>query len=215
MWSTARGMHDVLGEPFARTRRLKEIFIKQAQKFGFDGIETPIVEAETLFERATPGADIVSKELFRLIPRSAGDSYALRPEGTAPIMRAILKEGLTHSLPLKFFYEGPMFRYDRPQKGRLRQFSQIGIESLGSLSPHSDAEAIQLASLFLKELPLNDPPTLHLNTLGDNDSQNAYAAQLVNYLTPYAHELSEESQKRLHKAPLRILDSKSIADQKY
>lgn len=213
LWATARGMHDVWGPSFDQKDHLIQTFSEKARLFGFDGIETPIVEGQALFERAAPGADIVSKELFRLIPRNEGDAYALRPEGTAPVMRAVLGAGLVQSLPLKFFYQGPMFRYDRPQKGRLRQFTQVGVESMGENNPFTDAETIQLAHTFLKALPLSEPPTLHLNTLGDAASQKAYSEKLVDYLTPRTQDLSPESQARLQKAPLRILDSKSETDQ--
>lgn len=212
--SSVRGMHDLWGTTFARHKALLSCFESVATRFGYHGIQTPLVEPATLFERATPEADVTQKELFRLVPRSEDDANALRPEGTAPTVRAILQGGHAQDKPLKLFYSGPMFRYDRPQKGRLRQFHQVGIEHLGDDTPYSDLDILQLAHDFLNVLPLTEKPTLHLNSLGDQETREAYTRALKDYLTPHRHTLSADSQRRLDTNPLRILDSKSADDQK-
>lgn len=220
VFQTPRGMHDALGVTFRRKASLLKIFHQTAHLFGCQGVETPLVEERGLFERSVALSDIVMKEMFQLETRREKEPasqntkhYVLRPEGTAPLMRAMLQNGLTQSLPLRWCYDGPMFRYDRPQKGRLRQFHQVGIELLGSDSFLMDVEAIQCAAHFLKKLNLSEQPTLFINSLGDVESRTAYKAALQAFLKPYEKELSPESQARLHTNPLRILDSKSTTDQ--
>ncbi|WP_031934601.1 histidine--tRNA ligase [Candidatus Hepatobacter penaei] len=221
LWSTVRGTHDILGDALWRQRMCITQFTQLATLWGFAGIDTPLIEQAALFERTTPDADITRKELFRLVPRNDRDAFVLRPEGTASVLRALLNAGLTQSLPLKLFYHGPMFRYDRPQKGRMRQFSQIGIESLSapvvdtapSANMAVDLEAIALAHTLLTQLPLTEKPRLHINTLGDEETQKRYGTCLQDYLTPYRDTLSDDSQHRLDHNPLRILDSKSPQDQ--
>ena len=142
-----------------------------------------------------------------------GESLTLRPEGTAGIARSFLSNGWTRQTPLRFFYNGPMFRYERPQKGRQRQFQQFGVEFLGAPSPYADLDVISLADLTLKNLGLSGQVTLEVNSLGDLESRNNYRRQLIEYLKPLKNNLSEDSQRRLAENPLRILDSKDEVDQ--
>lgn len=184
-----------------------------AERYGFKEIATPIFEFTEVFTRSIgETTDIVSKEMYTFQDRS-GANLTLRPEGTAGVARAFISGGLTQQLPLKYYYAGPMFRYERPQKGRLRQFHQIGIEHLGGSIPSVDAEVIALGAHVLNELGILNQTTLELNTLGDSESRSAYRRALVNYFNSHLAELSEESVLRLGRNPLRILDSKSAADQ--
>jgi len=144
----------------------------------------------------------------------SGDSITLRPEGTAGVARAFVSGGLAQSLPLKVFYRGPMFRHERPQKGRLRQFHQVGIELLGVEGPLADVEVIAVAWRMLSALGLADMVTLEINTLGDADSRAAYRAALIAYLSEFTGQLSEDSRQRLERNPLRVLDSKDEADKR-
>lgn len=155
---------------------------------------------------------MVTKEMYTFTDRG-GDSITLRPEGTAGVARALISGGLAQHLPLKFFYAGPMFRYERPQKGRLRQFHQVGVESLGLATPLVDAETIAVGHAMLRALGVADAITLELNTLGDSASRDAYRDALVDYLRPFESELSADSRTRLSRNPLRILDSKDTGDQ--
>ena len=156
-------------------------------------------------------SDIVTKEMYTFLDR-AGESLTLRPEYTAGVARAFMSGGLQHSLPLKFFCRGPMFRYERPQKGRQRQFHQIDVELLGIRQPLGDVEVIAMAAHILDALGLKDKVKLELNTLGDQKSRQAYREKLVKYLEPYRGQLSMESQMRLDRNPLRIFDSKDERD---
>jgi len=157
-------------------------------------------------------SDVVSKETYTFTDRG-GDSLTLRPECTAPVVRAAISNGLTQQLPLKFFYAGSMFRYDRPQKGRFRQFEQVGVELCGVSEPQGDVEVIALAAHILERLGLSGRVILEINTLGDMESRNAYREALVSYFKRYTSSLSKESLERLEKNPLRILDSKDKKDQ--
>lgn len=154
--------------------------------------------------------------MYTVLSRSVEEesNMVLRPEGTAPLMQSVLSEGLTQNLPLKFFYAGPMFWYDRPQKGRLRQFHQVGVETLGIPDPWADVEVLACAYQFLQALGLEENVTLEINTLGDRDSYELFRHKLTTYLTPYAHDLSPDSQGRLLTNPLRNLDSKDSGDKK-
>ena len=156
-------------------------------------------------------SDVVTKEMYTFADRG-GDSVTLRPEGTAGVCRALVSNGLTQSLPQKVFYAGPMFRYERPQKGRYRQFHQIGAELIGPAEPLADAEVIAMGWHILQELGVAGTVMLELNTLGDADSRSAYRAALVSYFTAHAGALSAESRDRLERNPLRILDSKDDGD---
>ncbi len=207
-----RGTQDLLPELSLRFRWIENTAWTLAHNFGYGEIDTPIFEMSEVFHRTLGEAsDMVHKETYTFLDRG-GDSITLRPEGTAGIARAFISEGLAQKLPLKLYYSGPMFRYERPQKGRYRQFHQIGVECLGYDTPFSDVEVIQLAFLFLDQLGLMDSCKLLINTLGDSGSRQAYREKLVQYFTNYKEDLSPDSQMRLEKNPLRILDSKDAKD---
>ncbi|MBY0451598.1 MAG: histidine--tRNA ligase, partial [Bdellovibrionaceae bacterium] len=158
-------------------------------------------------------SDAVSKETYSFEDRG-GEKITLRPEGTAGVVRAFVSEGLAQLAPLKLYYYGPMFRYERPQKGRYRQFTQMGVEVLGLESALADVECLDLAWNILKKLGLAKRCQLEINTLGDVESRNSYREALVNYLTPFKEQLSADSKIRLEKNPMRILDSKDEGDKK-
>lgn len=209
-----RGTADLLPDAKARQNRVVQTALHAAQRSGFSDMATPIFEFTDVFSRPLgTTSDVVSKETYTFEDRG-GTSLTLRPEGTASVMRAILSGGLTQTLPQKLFYAGPMFRYERPQKGRMRQFHQIGAEFIGPSHGLADAEIICLGARILRELGVLDSCVLHLNTLGDDDSRTAYRAALVAYLERYRAELSEDSQRRLSENPLRILDSKNADDRR-
>ena len=211
----------------AARSRLLAAFAAAATSHGYAEVEPPLVECPTLYARGLGGAsEVVAKELFLLTPASAGGSgrgeqgasrpAALRPEGTSGLLRAL---AATNTLPVeggatpsRYFYRGPMFRHERPQAGRLRCFTQVGVESLGSAHPHEDADCIALAAAFVRGV-VGTRATLRLNTLGSGASQAAYAAVLGRYLTGVRERLSPDSQARVERgAPLRVLDSKSPQD---
>ncbi len=207
-----RGTQDLLPEEQRRHRIVAETARQIAETYGFQEIATPIFEFTEVFSRPIGEAtDVVSKEMYTFVDRS-GDSLSLRPEGTAAVARAVLSNGLTQSTPLKFFYSGPMFRHERPQKGRYRQFHQIGVELMGPAQPQADAEVIALGAHILERLGVLKSCILELNTLGDSSSRQAYRAALVAYFTQHVAALSEDSRDRLTRNPLRILDSKDAGD---
>lgn len=209
-----RGTHDFLPEDYRAFRYVADCAQHQGRLHGFQEIATPIFEQREVFQRSAGiTSDIVSKEMYEVIDRGGGSPLILRPEGTAPVMRAVLSNGLTQSLPLKFFYQGPMFRYDRPQKGRTRQFHQVGVEYIGVPEPWADVEVIACGMAFLDTLGLSSALTLEVNTLGDLESRQRYRQELVTYFEKFKPQLSVESQSRLELNPLRILDSKSPQDQ--
>jgi len=208
----ARGTQDLLPETARRHRRVSEAAREAAALYGFAEIATPIFEFTEVFARPIgEHTDIVSKEMYTFIDRG-GEEVTLRPENTAGVVRAVLSNGLTQSTPLKFFYSGPMFRYERPQKGRFRQFHQIGVELLGVAQPQADIEVIALGQRILAALGIADRVVLELNTLGDPPSRTAYRNALVGYFLARHSELSEDSRRRLDRNPLRILDSKDPGD---
>ena len=207
-----RGTADLMPEAKAGHNQVIETAGKIASTYGFHDMATPIFEFTEVFSRPLgESSDVVSKETYSFEDRG-GTSLTLRPENTAAVMRAILSNGLTQTLPQKLFYAGPMFRYERPQKGRMRQFHQIGVEFIGSASPVADAEVIACGAQILDALGVLSKTTLHLNTLGDTQSRTAYRDALVSYFTRYSGDLSEDSQRRLTSNPLRILDSKDEGD---
>lgn len=195
-------------------QKAESIIRETAIDFGYSEIRTPIFERTELFSRGVgDSTDIVMKEMFTFIDRG-GRSISLRPEGTASVMRALIEHKLFQARPVqKFFYLGPMFRYERPQSGRYRQFHQFGIEAIGSPLPAQDAETIDLLWEICHRLGLKGLK-LHLNSVGDNASRQAYSDSLQNYLRPHFDTLSQESQIRFKKNPLRILDSKDPGDRK-
>ena len=211
-----RGTHDLFAEEQNKFNFITGLAKDIAQDFGFSQISTPIFEFSNVFQKTLGDtSDIVSKEMYEFKDRG-GESLTLRPEGTAGIARAFISNGLTRNIPLKWFYSGPMFRYERPQKGRTRQFHQVGVELLGAKDYKSDIDVITLSYHFLKELGLyaKGNTILEINSIGDSESRRSYREKLVNYFTPLKSDLSEDSQTRLDVNPLRILDSKSAGDQK-
>jgi histidyl-tRNA synthetase len=207
-----RGTKDILGEEMRRHGHVIGTARGVAATYGFDEWTTPIFEDTRVFARTLGDtSDVVTKEMYTFTDRG-GDSVTLRPENTAGICRALVSNGLTQSLPQKVFYAGPMFRYERPQKGRYRQFHQIGAELIGAAEPLADAEVIAVGWDILGALGIADDVVLELNTLGDAESRAAYRAALVAHFTTHRDALSEESRERLERNPLRILDSKDAKD---
>ena len=207
-----RGTHDLLPEDNRRHRRVIETFRDIAERFAFGEIATPIFEFAEVFKRTLgETSDIVTKEMYSFTDRG-GDLITLRPEYTAGIARAFISGGLRQQLPLKFYGHGPMFRYERPQKGRQRQFHQLDAEILGVAEPLADIEVIALGATLLDELGMADVTELELNTLGDPESRAAYRAALVDFFGGHRDALSEDSLVRLDSNPLRILDSKDEGD---
>ena len=208
----ARGTSDLLPSTMAAHRRVIDAARDAAGLYGFQEMATPIFEFAEVFSRPLgDSSDVVTKETYNFTDRG-GETLTLRPENTAGVVRAMISNGLTQSLPLKFFYAGPMFRYERPQKGRMRQFHQIGIEYLGPRDGLADAEIIACGARVLAGLGVLDRCRLHLNSLGDAESRQAYRAALLAFLESHASELSVDSQARLQTNPLRILDSKDAGD---
>jgi len=208
-----RGTHDLLPEDMRRQRAVIDRARKIAELYGFEEMATPIFEFTEVFTRTLGDtSDIVTKEMYTF--ERSGDLITLRPEGTAGVCRAFISNGLAQNVPFKAFYSGPMFRYERPQKGRQRQFHQIGVELLGVESAAADLDVLALAAHILDELGLKGRVTLELNTLGDTESRQAYRAALVEYLSAYKNDLSEDSRARLERNPLRILDSKDENDRR-
>ncbi|GBQ98587.1 histidine--tRNA ligase [Asaia lannensis] len=207
-----RGTHDLIGDTARRHAHVVDTAREVTRRYGYEEWSTPIFEDTRVFSRTLGDtSDVVTKEMYTFEDRG-GDSLTLRPEGTAAICRAFVTNGLTQTLPQRVFYNGPMFRYERPQKGRFRQFHQIGAELLGATDPLMDAETIAMAHAILKALGLGDAVTLEINTLGDPDSRQAWRDALVAYFKAHESSLSDESRARLEANPLRILDSKSPQD---
>jgi histidyl-tRNA synthetase len=209
-----RGTQDLLPDVARRHRRVIETARASAELYGFAEMATPIFEFTDVFTRPIgEHTDIVAKEMYTFTDRS-GDELTLRPENTAGVVRAVISNALTQSVPLKFFYSGPMFRHERPQKGRFRQFHQIGVELIGVAQPQADIEVIALGSRILDALGIGQRVVLELNTLGDPESRAAYREALVDYFSTRIAELSEDSRRRLQHNPLRIFDSKEENDQR-
>ena len=207
-----RGTHDLLPEEARRARHVTDTGRMIAERYGYEEAATPIFEFSDVFARTLgETSDIVTKEMYTFTDKG-GDSITLRPEGTAGIARALISGGLSQNLPLKFFYAGPMFRYERPQKGRLRQFHQIGAELLGVADPIGDVEVIALGAAILDALDVQGNITLELNTLGNTQSRADYRDALVTYFNDHRSGLSSDSRDRLERNPLRILDSKNEGD---
>ena len=207
-----RGTHDIAGAEAMRHRHVVEAARRVALRYGHSEIHTPIFEFTPVFARTMgEGSDVVRKEMYTFTDRG-GEEITLRPEYTAGICRAFISNGMQQSLPLKFFAAGPMFRYERPQKGRQRQFHQIDAEILGVGEPQADIEIIALGADILRELGLLERCVLELNTLGDRESRQAYRTALIDYFSAHKDALSEDSLERLQRNPLRILDSKDRGD---
>jgi histidyl-tRNA synthetase len=207
-----RGTQDIWGEDADRFQSVVEAFDRVRRLYGLQRVELPVFESTSVFARSIgETSDIVSKEMYTFEDRG-GDSLTLRPEFTAGICRAFLTEGWQQLIPLKLATHGPVFRYERPQKGRYRQFHQLDAEIIGTPSPAADVELLALADQLLRELGINDGVTLELNTLGDGGTRDAWRAALVDHFGAHRGSLSEDSLVRLDKNPMRILDSKDPRD---
>ncbi len=207
-----RGTHDLLPADMRRHRKVRDTARAVAERYGYLEMATPIFEFTEVFKRTLGEAsDVVTKEMYTFSMKE-GEEITLRPENTASVVRAFLSGGLAQQLPLKFFYDGPMFRHERPQKGRQRQFHQIGVELLGVPHPAGDVEIIVAGAHILDELGFLDDVVLEINTLGDPASRQAYREALVGYFRDHRDRLSEDSKDRLERNPLRILDSKDRGD---
>ncbi|KRB80939.1 histidine--tRNA ligase [Sphingomonas sp. Root710] len=207
-----RGTQDMLGEAALRFGHVVETFDRVRRLYGFGRVEVPVFEPTAVFARSLgETTDVVSKEMYSFEDRG-GDSVTLRPEFTAGLCRAYLTEGWQQHIPLKIATHGPLFRYERPQKGRYRQFHQLDAEVIGSAEPLADVELLALGDQLLRELGVSEGVTLTLNTLGDAETRDAWRAALVAHFEKHRGELSEDSLDRLTKNPLRILDSKDPRD---
>ncbi|MGM0476827.1 MAG: histidine--tRNA ligase [Pseudomonadota bacterium] len=208
-----RGMGDRLPDETPWWQHLEGVVRRVVAAYGYREIRLPIVEPTELFKRSIGEVtDIVEKEMYTFADRN-GDSLTLRPEGTAGCVRAAIQHGLFNQGEQRLWYLGPMFRHERPQKGRYRQFHQVGVEVFGIATPDLDAELILMSARMLRELGLGDAIRLELNTLGTPEARQAYRSALTEFLRGHVNELDEDSQRRLETNPLRILDSKSPATQ--
>ncbi len=204
-----RGMNDTLPEQTPYWQKLEAILRRLMGSYGYSEIRMPIVEKTQLFKRSIGEVtDIVEKEMYTFEDRN-GDSLTLRPEGTASCVRAGIEHGLLYNQEQRLWYMGPMFRHERPQKGRYRQFHQLGVETFGIATADVDAELILMTARLWKELGLADSVRLEVNSLGSNEARAAYRDKLVAFLEPIKEQLDEDSQRRLTTNPLRILDSKN------
>jgi histidyl-tRNA synthetase len=203
-----RGTHDILPDETARWQAFEAVVRQTMSAYGYREIRTPIIESTDLFCRSIGEVtDIVEKEMYTFEDRN-GDSLTLRPEGTASVVRAGIQHGLLHNQTQRLWYTGPMFRHERPQKGRYRQFHQFGVEVYGIATPDVDAELIMMGARLWKALQLKDI-RLELNTLGSVEARTRYRDVLVDYFQSHNEQLDEDSKRRLHTNPLRILDSKN------
>ena len=208
-----RGMNDLLPEQSATWQYLERAVADVLGRYSYREIRFPILEQTELFKRAVGEVtDIVEKEMYSFTDRN-GDSLSLRPEGTAGCVRACTQNGLLHNQAQRLWYTGPMFRHERPQKGRLRQFHQIGVEAFGLVGPDIDAELLLITARLWKVLNIDHAVKLQINSLGTSADRATYRAALVDYLTQRHDQLDEDSQRRLSSNPMRILDSKNEATQ--
>lgn len=208
-----RGMNDLLPDQSPKWQYLERTVSRLLSKYGYQEIRMPIVEQTELFKRSIGEVtDIVEKEMYTFEDRN-GDSLTLRPEGTACCVRAAEQHGLLFNQTQRLWYQGPMFRHERPQKGRYRQFHQIGVECFGFHGPDIDAELIALTSELWRELRIDDAVELQINSLGQPEERADYRKALVDYLSQFESELDEDSLRRLSTNPLRILDSKNAKTQ--
>lgn len=218
-----KGFNDILpmatktSLPSANWLQIENLLSQVLEQFGYEHIRLPIVEETALFKRAIGDAtDIVEKEMFAFMDKSEKNptSIALRPEGTAGVVRALNEHNLLHEHTPRLWYTGPMFRYERPQKGRYRQFHQFGVESFGVATPDMDAELIIMSAEFWKKLEIAEHLTLEINSLGELEERKLFREALVDFLQSHKDSLDEDSQRRLSTNPLRILDSKNADTQK-
>lgn len=204
-----RGMNDILADQVPRWQLLEQVVKEVLSSYGYGEIRLPLVERTELFHRAIGEVtDIVEKEMYTFDDRN-GESLSLRPEGTAGCVRAGIENGLLYNQQQRLWYAGPMFRHERPQKGRYRQFHQIGVEAFGMAGPDIDAELILMCARIWRRLNLSDAVQLQLNSLGTQESRASYRQVLVAYFERYEQDLDEDSRRRLRTNPLRILDSKN------
>ena len=204
-----RGMNDILPDQAHHWEFFEQTVREWMAAFGYRSIRMPIVEQTDLFVRSIGAVtDIVEKEMYTFLDHLNGESLTLRPEGTASCVRAALEHNLLYSGPQRLYYSGPMFRHERPQKGRYRQFHQVGVEALGYTGPDIDAEHIVMCAALWGKLGIADV-RLEIGTLGSVESRNLHRGRLINYLEQHLGELDEDAHRRLHSNPLRILDSKN------
>ncbi len=207
-----RGTHDILPDEFPRFARVVDTAREVARLYGYREMATPIFETTEVFARTSgETSDVVSKQMYSFADKG-GDPVTLRPEYTAGICRAFISNGLLQHVPFKVFAHGPMFRYERPQKGRYRQFHQLDIEAIGSPEPLCDVEVIAVGADILDRLGVLKDCVLEINSLGDPESRAAHRKVLIEYFTGHLAKLSEDSRGRLEKNPLRIFDSKDEGD---
>ena len=208
-FQAVRGMNDVLPEHSAAWRSLERAFVEVLSMYGYKEIRFPLVESTQLFKRTIGDVtDIVEKEMYTFDDLN-GDSLTLRPEGTAGCLRACLEHGLLHNQQQKLWYHGPMFRHEKPQKGRYRQFNQFGVEAIGIAGVAIELELILICQRFWNALGISDSVHLQVNTLGTLAERQAYRETLISYFKPHFDLLDEDSKRRLDRSPLRILDSKN------
>ena len=204
-----RGMNDILPSETYRWIHFEQVIHQWLASYGYRNIRTPILEQTDLFVRSIGEVtDIVEKEMYTFTDQLNNDSLTLRPEGTASCVRAVIEHNLLYGGPQRLYYLGPMFRHERPQKGRYRQFHQVGVEALGYGGPDADAELMIMCSRLWKLLGISDL-RLEIGTLGNSEARAAYRIHLLEYLEHHRNKLDEDSLRRLHTNPLRILDSKN------
>lgn len=210
-YQTPRGTYDILPDEIGKWHDVENVIRAITERYRYREIRTPYFESTNVFARANDSSDMVNKEMYTFTTGS--DSYTLRPEGTAGVIRAFDQHKLygTMDLPAKFYYMGAMFRHERPQKGRQRQFHQFGVENIGVKSPEVDAETIALGYDIVKAMDISSVKVL-INTLGDDESRAAYRKALKDYFTPHLDELCGDCHRRIEQNPLRILDCKVDAD---
>ncbi|HEX5364425.1 MAG TPA: histidine--tRNA ligase [Gallionella sp.] len=208
-----KGMNDILPEEAELWLWFEEVVREWLHSYGYRNIRMPLVEPTALFKRAIGEVtDIVEKEMYSFEDALNGDHLTLRPEGTASCVRAVLQHNLLYNAPQRLYYSGQMFRHERPQKGRYRQFHQVGVEALGFAGPDMDAEQIIMCARLWRRLGIRDV-TLQLNTLGDSASRHRHREKLITYFEQHESLLDADATRRLHSNPLRILDSKNPAMQ--
>ena len=210
-----RGTKDILEEEYRQIAHIVTCWHDMTSSYGFKMIQTPIIEDSEVFKK-TLGltSDIIKKETYTFKDRS-NNEITLRPEGTAPVVRFFINNKLHHALPQKFSYQGEMFRYDRPQKGRLREFYQLGVEIIGEKDVSADLELIQMAKDFINAIGISDNKfKIHVNSLGDEESRKKYSIEIKNFFQDHKKDLTTESLERLKKNPLRILDTKNEKEKK-
>ena len=209
-FQSLRGMNDIEPSDLSTWKFIESRIFEIFASYGYQEIRFPLIESTDLFKRSVgESTDIVEKEMYSFEDRN-GDSVSLRPEGTAGCVRACIQNGLLHNQTQKLFYSGPMFRRERPQKGRQRQFFQIGAEAFGFPGPDIDIEMLFMTSAIWSHLNLSEVVTLNINTIGSLDERNKYIETFTDYIKRYESDLDDDSKKRLTRNPLRILDSKNV-----